>query len=202
MGKELTGIGRRRGFGCAAYFLAFLALALLGAGCGASGNGAVTDSEKAADVEILNSLLARELAVVHAYTLGLAQLRGPMRAVADELHTQSQAHVDAITKAIRGLGGASDAEADEIESPPPKSRNDALTLAYEEENAALAEALEASPRLASQAPTTLAAALVASHAQHLVVLRQGLGSGLAASVPGAFETGGEPPPGTPPGEQG
>jgi len=202
MGAKLTGIEGRRGICRVALSFAVLALVSLSAGCGASGDGSGTDSERAADVEILNSLLSQELTLVDAYELGLAPLRGPMRAVAEELHSQSQAHVDAITKAIRGLGGESDAEAGEVGPPQPRSRRSALTLAYEEENTALADALGAAPRLQSGASRTLAASLVASHAQHLVVLRQGLGVGLAASVPAPFETGDQPPPGPPAAEQG
>jgi hypothetical protein len=96
------------------------------------------------------------------------------------------------------VGGESDAEAAEFEPPGPKSEEEALLLAYEEENAALTEALDASPHLQTGPPRTLAAALAASHAQHLVVLRGLLGAGLAASVPEAFESGDLPPPAPPP----
>ncbi len=70
-------------------------------------------------------------------------------------------------------------------------------LAYEEENAALAQALNAAPALQSPAPRTLAASLAASHAQHLAVLRQTLGASLATAVPAALESGYLPPPDTP-----
>ena len=192
MGSEQTfAISRRRcGFGRAAAI--FAALAILAGGCGRSGHGASTDSEKAADVEVLNALLAQELTTADAYERGLRWLHGQMLAVARELRGQDQAHVDALTKAIRGVGGETDAEASELERPGPRSRADALLLAYEEENAALAQALDAAPHLQTPAPRALAAALAASHAQHLSALRQGLGAGLAASLPGAFETGDVP----------
>jgi hypothetical protein len=70
-------------------------------------------------------------------------------------------------------------------------------LAYEEENAALSEAQSGVAHLQFTAPRTLAAALAASHAQHLAILRQGLGAGLATAVPEAFESGDVPPPTTP-----
>ena len=60
-------------------------------------------------------------------------------------------------------------------------------LAYEEENAALAQALDAAPSLLTPAPRTLAASLAASHAQHLTVLRQALGASLVEAVPDAFD---------------
>lgn len=190
---------RRRGLGRAAVFVGAVALAL--AGCGRSGQGASTDSEKAADVEVLNTVLSQELTAVDVYERALPLLRGRALGVARQLRGQDQAHVDAITKAIRGVGGRTDAEAAEFDEPAPKTQEDALLRAYETENASLTEALDATPHLNTAAPRTLAAALAASHAQHVAVLRQLLGSGLIASVPDAFETGELPPP-VPPDEEG
>jgi hypothetical protein len=191
---------QRRGFGRVAVFVVALAIAV--AGCGRSGQGAATDSEKGADVEVLNAVLSQELTTVDAYERALALLRGRSLAVAEQLLGQDQAHLDAISKAIRGVGGETDAEAAEFEPPGPKSGEEALLLAYEEENASLGEAMDAVPGLNTSAPRTLAAALAASHAQHLAVLRQLLGASLAASVPEAFEAGDVPPPGPPPAEKG
>ena len=72
---------QRRGFGRAVVFLV-AALASLVGGCGRRGHGAETDSEKAADVEILNAVLAQELTAVDAYARALPLLRGPTLAVA------------------------------------------------------------------------------------------------------------------------
>jgi len=184
----------RRGSRRAAVFC-LLALALGVGGCGKSGQGAKTDSEKAADVEVINSLLARALTTIDSYERGTPLLRGEMLAVAHRFRGQAQAHADALTKAIRGLGGETDAEAAEFESPAPQSQVEALVFLYEAENTALSQALEAVPQLELAAPRTLAAALAGSHAQHLTVLRQGLGVGRAASVPRPFEDGEERPPG-------
>lgn len=167
------------------------------AGCGKSGHGAATDSEKAGDVEVLDAVLAQELTAVDAYARALPLLHGEALAVAGQFRGQDQAHVDAVTKSIRGVGGETEAEAAELEGPPPKTREDALLLAYEMENASLAEALDAAPRLETGAPRMLAAALAASHAQHVASLRQLLGAGLVASVPDAFESGDAPPPAPP-----
>lgn len=188
--------GQRRGFGRAAVFLLVL-LAISASGCGRPGHGAETDSEKAAEVEVLNAILAQELTTLAAYEQGLPLLHGPMLAIARGFRGQDQAHVDALTKAIRGMGGETDAEASELEPPRPRGRTDALVLAYEEENAALSEAQSGVVHLQFTAPRALAAALAASHAQHLAILRQGIGAGLAGAVPNAFESGDEPPPGAP-----
>jgi len=190
---------QRRGLGRAAAFLIVLAIGV--SGCGHSGHGAATDSDKAADVEVLNTLLSQELTTVLAYEQASSLLHGGTFAVAGQLSGQDQTHLDAITKAIRGVGGETDAEAGELETPGPKDREEALLLLYEEENAGLSEALDAVPRLNTPAPRTLAASLAASHAQHLTALRQLLGANLAASVPDAFESGDVPAP-VPPGEKG
>jgi hypothetical protein len=186
---------RRRGLGRAAVFLV-AALAILAGGCG-QGGGTETDGEKAADIEGLNAILAQELTVVAAYEELLPQLRGRMLAVGRQFRGQDQAHVDALTKGIRGLGGETDAEAGELEPPGPHDQTEALVLAYEEENAALSEAQSGVAELLFTAPRALASALAANHAQHLAILRQGLGAGLAGAVPEAFESGDAPAPGAP-----
>jgi len=60
----------------------------------------------------------------------------------------------------------------------------------------LAAYVDAAPHLYTSAPRTLAVSLAAGHAQHLVVLRQGLGASLSGSIPEAFDGGQVPPPGT------
>jgi bacterioferritin (cytochrome b1) len=171
--------------------LGAIALLVLAAGCGGD---SPSDSEKAADVEILNAALAWELTIAAAYERGLPLLRGSNAGVGRALRAQAQEHADAITRSIRGLGGESEPEPDELDYSEVKGQADLLALAYELENAALAAYLEAAPRLETAAPRTLAAALAASHAQHLVVLRQALGVGPAASIPEAFDPGTLPPP--------
>lgn len=185
----------RRGFGRAAVFLiAAMAIFACACGCGRSGHVAGSDSDKAADVEVLNAALAQELTTLDAYRRGLPLLRGRALAIGRQLRGQDQAHVDALTKAIRGLGGETDAEASELEEPGPRSQAEALALVYEEENAALAQTSDAPAHLQTSAPSTLATALAASHAQHLVLLRQALGASQLASVPQPFDTGDIPPP--------
>ncbi len=192
--QSIVSSRRRRGFGRAAVFLVAV-LALPPAGCGKSGQGAKTDSSKAADVELLSTLLSQELTTVDAYERAIPLLRGEMRAAGRQFLGQSQAHLDALTKAIRGLGGETDAEAAELEVPAPQSRVEALVFLYETENAAIAEALDAVPQLEFAAPRTLAAGLAGNHSQHLSIIRQGLGVSPPASVPQPFENGEEPPPG-------
>ncbi|MET0305902.1 MAG: ferritin-like domain-containing protein, partial [Solirubrobacterales bacterium] len=174
---------------------AVLALVLIAAGgCGGSGRGAETDPEKGSDAEILNEALARELTMLDVYTRGRPLLRGPQRAVGRRLRAHEQEYADALTKAIRGLGGDTEAEPEELDLTGVDDEADLLSLLYELESAALASYIEAAPRLYTPAPRTLDASLAAGHAQHLVVLRQGLGAGAAGLAPEGFDGGEVPPP--------
>jgi ferritin-like protein len=197
MGTKLLLCGpgeRRRGASRAVVCVAALTAALFAGGCGDSSDESV-EREKAADAEILNSLLGRELTLVRAYGPSTRLSHGPLLALLLRFRGQDQAHLVALTKAMKGVGGEVEAEPEDPETLGPGDRAEALTLAYEEENAALDAALDAAPHLQTFGPRALAAALAASHAQHLVVLRQVLGSTRAASVPQSFESGEEPPPG-------
>lgn len=189
------GFARRRGFGRAAGVFALLLVGLLACGgCGDSGRGAETDPEKGSDAEILNQALSRELTIRAAYTRGRPLLRGPQRAVGRTLRAHEAEYVDALTKAIRGLGGDTEAEAEELDLGQVEDQKDFLRLVYELESAALAFYLEAAPRLYTSAPRTLDTSLAAGHAQHLVLLRQGLGAEFAGAAPEAFDAGEVPAP--------
>lgn len=190
----MRGCSERRGI-CRAALLLVAMLVVIGAlGCGKSGQGAKTDPEKGSDAELLNAALAQELTVLGAYTRGLPLLRGDARAVGRRFRADEQEYVDALTKALRGLGGEAEAEPTELDFSQVEGQADLLGLAYDLENASLGVYLDAAPTLFTPAPRTLAASLAAAHAQHLVVLRQALGATRAESVPEAFESGEEPPP--------
>jgi rubrerythrin len=172
--------------------LAVLALVVVAVGCGGDDS---PDPEKDSDQAHLNSALAHELTMVEAYAQALPRLRDSRFAVvAREFRAQEQEYVNAITKALRGLGGETEAEAEEVDLSEVKSEADLLTLLYELENEAYDIYVGASPQLYTEAPRILATSLAASHAQHLVLLRQGLGAGPAASASEAFESGEVPPP--------
>ncbi len=189
----MRGQEERRGI-CRAALLFLALLALLAPGCGKSGQGAETDPEKGSDAELLNAALAQELTLLEAYT-DAPPLSGPrFRPLGRQLRAHEQEYVDAIAKALRGLGAETEAEAGEVDMAKVVSQDEFLTLAYELENAAFAAYVDATPRLFTDAPRTLAASLAAAHAQHLVALRRGLGAKPAEAIPEAFESGEEPPP--------
>ncbi len=203
MGSDLSvgGYGWRRGYGRAAAVLAFAFAAILIAagGCGKSGHGAETDPEKGSDAEILNQALGRELTLLDAYTRGKPLLRGAERALGLRLRAAEQEYANALTKAVRGLGGDTEAEAEALDPSRVRDRAALLTFLYELESDALAAYVDAAPRLYTSAPRTLDASLAAGHAQHLVLLRQALGASPAASIPEAFDGGEVPAPSGDPG---
>jgi Ferritin-like domain len=168
--------------------------ALFAAGCGSDGSTTTTVPDKAGDAEILNNVLARELAVVGAYDQALPLLSGPALASAREFRADEQEHVNAIVKALRGLGEAAEPEQEEIESEDLKTRADALEFFYEVESVSVAFDLRAISHLTSPWPRSLLGSIAANQAQHLVVLRRMLGADLAEAIPEAFEDGTTPAP--------
>lgn len=195
MGTYFAGGGDRwRGRGRATLSAFAVAAVLVTAGCGDSGEGAVTNPEKGADAEILNASIARELALLGAYTQGRTRLGPGLQPLARQLRAQQLEYVNALTKTLRGLGGDVEAEGEELDLSAVRDQADLLTRLYELESAALAAYVEVAPRLYTDAPRRLDASLAAGHAQHLVVLRQAMGAGLVESIPEAFDGGVVPPP--------
>lgn len=169
--------GGRRGFGRAAPFSALLLIAALVtvSGCGSSGHGAETDPEKGSDAAILNAALTRELTLLDAYTRGRPLLRGRDRALVRRLRAREQEYVDAVTKAIRGLGGDAEAEAEELDFSSVKDRAAFLRLVDELESAVIEFYVDKAAQLYTPAPRTLDAWLAASHGEDLALLPGGGG---------------------------
>jgi rubrerythrin len=169
------------------------AAAFVLAACG-GGGGTTAVPDKAADAEVLNDVLARELAAVRAYERTLPLLQGPALASAREFRASEQEHVDAVVKALRGLGEKAAPAEEEIESEGLKTEADALGFLYEVESVSVAYALRAISHLTAPWPRALLGSIAANQAQHLVVLRRALGADVAESIPGAFEDGTTPDP--------
>lgn len=178
--------------------IAIAALAAVGlAACGGGDGGGTTTvvPDKESDAEILNDVLARELAAVRAYDRVLPLLRGPALASAREFRAQEQEHTNAIVKALRGLGEPAEPETEEIESEEePKTGEEALEFLYEVESVSVAYGLRSISHLTSPWPRSLIGSIAANQAQHLVVLRRLLGADVADSIPEAFEDGTTPSP--------
>jgi rubrerythrin len=170
------GFGGRRGFGRAAAFTtAACTVLLFVGGCGGSGHGAETNPEKGSDAAILNSALTRELTLVDVYAQGRRFLRGRDRALGRRLIAQEREYVDAVTKSIRGLGGETEGEAEEVDFGGVKNKAAFLSLASELENAAVEFYVDKAAQLYTAAPRTLDAWLAAGHGGHLALLPPGRG---------------------------
>lgn len=170
------------------------ALAACGGGTATEDTGATSKAEREADVAILNHVLSRQLGVVAAYPSAMLSLGGFDLASARLFRGQEQEHVDATIKTLRGLGGEVEAEPEEIESPPLKSRAEAVEFLYAMEGATIDSELAAISKLNAPWPRSLLASTVANQAQHLVILRRELGAKPLESIPQPFENGTAPAP--------
>jgi rubrerythrin len=189
---------RRRHASSALLALLLAGLALGGCGGGGDGGsgGSSVASEKASDAEVLNVAIGQEMTLVEGLEAGLPLLRRPQaRALFRQLIAQEREHADGFTKAMRGLGGEVEAEAEELDLSGLEDEEAALLLAYQLTASQLTHFLDDVTHLQMRAPQSFAASIAASQAQHLVVLRRLLGADLGASIPEAFDTGEVPPPG-------
>jgi rubrerythrin len=188
------GVFSARQHGRSRLIAALAVLGLVFAGCGSGGSTTTAVPDKSADAETLNRVLSREMAAIVAYERTLPLLRGGALAAAREFRAQEQEHVDAIVKALRGLGEKAEPEEEEIESEGLETPADALSFLYEVESVSVANDLRAISHLTAPWPRSLLGSIAANQAQHLVLLRRALGAGVAESIPGAFEDGTAAPP--------
>jgi hypothetical protein len=159
------------------------------AACGSGGETTTEVPDRGADVEILNGVLSRQSAAVDAYDRTLSHLGGRNLALARVFRAQEQEHIDATVKALRGLGGRAEPEAEEIEARKLKAEADFLGYLYEVESATIDAELSAISKLTASWPRSLLASIVANQAQHLTLLRGMMGARPIDTVPGAFENG-------------
>jgi hypothetical protein len=185
---------RRRVMRRALAGLAAAVAATAPAGCGGGGGTASSTTDVQGDAVMLNQVLSRQAGAVAAYGGVLGGLSGRDLAIARRFRAQEQEHVDAIVKALRGLGAKAEFEPEAIDLGDLKTRADRLTFLYRLEAATIELELGAIANLTTAAPRTLLAATVADQAQHLALLRQALGVKPLGSVPEAFENGTAPAP--------
>jgi hypothetical protein len=171
-----------------------LALALVLSACSGEDDSSAAVDDRAADVEILNEVLGRQLSAIDAYGLVLPRLRGSTLAAARLFRAQEQEHVDSIVKALRGLNARAEPQTEEIEPPRLKTQAERLTFLYEVEGDTIDAELDAISTLSESWPRTLLGTTVANQAEHLVLLRRALGAKPLETVPEAFEGGTAPAP--------
>ncbi len=165
----------------------------LGAKAG-EGETATVPPEKAADAAALNKVLARQEAAVAAFTQVIPSLPPRLARMASYFRAQEQEHVDAVVKAMRGLGIPAEPTPAPIDLGEAGNDRERLLFLYEVEGATIDEELSAISTLEASWPRSLLASTVANQAQHLTLLRQALGAGPLASVPEPFENGTAEPP--------
>jgi hypothetical protein len=188
------GAAVRRGLAPALVALALVA-GLAACGRGSSDTGAASAPEaKAADAEVLNEVLSRQLGVVGAYPQAMIILDARTLALLRKFRSQEGEHADAVVKALRGIGEEAAAEPEAIEAGALKTRAERLRFVYEMESATIGLELAAIAKLESPGTRSMLAASAANQAEHLAILRRLLGAKPVATVPDAFETGTAPPP--------
>jgi hypothetical protein len=194
----------RRGATLAAIFL----ISVL-AGCGGGGSstgatapataGSATDvataaTQPSADGLLLDKVLARQEAAVGAYAKVIPTLPPRLARMAAYFRAQEQEHVDAVLKAMRGLGSPAEPAAEPLEPGRLRTDRERLDFLYEVESATIDEELSAISKLEATWPRSLLASTVADQAQHLTLLRRALGAPPLAQIPVPFEDGALPPP--------
>jgi Ferritin-like domain len=185
------------------YLLAAASLAIVG--CGGGGAAAPTrQGEREADLALLDTAIGREMAIVDAYEHGLSlparsarSRRKRVVALLRLLRAQDQEHVDALLRAVRGLGGRVDpvkvaGEREALDYRAIRSRSEFLALADELESKGVVGDLDEVAKLSAAWPRSVIASIATNQAQHLVLLRGALGAGPLGSIPSAFETGTTP----------
>lgn len=146
------------------------------------------------DAGILEGAVGLEQTAVVAYaTIAKSGLLGPATSVVELFGKQEAEHADALIAALKSLGSTV--------PPPPKPTDipgmtevktdqQALAFAVELENMALATYVEAAKELESGDLLKAVSQIVCDEGQHLVVLRQALGSNpLPAALPSGSEKG-------------
>jgi len=146
-------------------------------------------TQPSGDAQILDTVLARQEGVVEALAEVGPGLPPRLAHMAAYFRAQEQEHVDSLLKALRGLNSPAQAAPEPIDTSDLKSDRERLVFIYEAESATIDEELSAISKLEASWPRSLLASTVANQAQHLVLLRQALGAGPLASVPGPFENG-------------
>ena len=176
---------RRRLFGGAGVTLAGGSAAFLAA-CGSNQDlkdeqeqGAGTPED---DVAILNDALSLELTAIEAYTRAGPLLSGVVAALANDFLGQEREHADALTRAIKDLGGEPTTTKEQLDFSDITRPQDALQFANNVENFAIAAYIGAIPKLSSPDLRTTAAQILTNEAEHVTVLQAALGNPPVASA--------------------
>lgn len=179
--------GRRR-FMAQAGALTFsgVAVAMLGGRSTAIAAG-TSDGAVEQDIRILNTAIAAEHEAVAAYQVGAGSglLESDVLKVAVTFQGHHKAHVEALAKAVRSLGGTAADALEHYDFPVDRLKNqsDVLHFAAGLERGAVSAYAGAIPVFDNRDLSKAAASILADEAMHWAVLRHALG---LDPVPGAF----------------
>ncbi len=143
------------------------------------------------DAQIVSSAIQLENTAVAAYDAALksGKLDSATTKVVRIIRRQEQEHANALTSALKGLGGTAPKGPNQALLKPlssVKSQKDIAMFAVELETMAVHAYYEAHGKLKDAKLLQAGASIMANEGQHLVVLRQALSRN---PFPNAFETG-------------
>jgi hypothetical protein len=163
-----------------------IAIAMLGGRKSASAAGTSDDAVQQ-DIRILNTAIAAEHEAVAAYQVGAESglLEPGILKVAVTFQGHHKQHIDALSGAVRGLGGKDVHAKTDYGFPLDKLKmqSDVLQFAAGLERGAVSAYAGAIPAFDNRDLASAAASILADEAMHWAVLRNALG---LDPVPGAF----------------
>ena len=169
------------------------ALAL--AGCGRKapvGPKAVKKAQQPvqqSDLTILDGLLGLERWTIAAYTAGIPVLTRPEAKTAKQFLDEELAHAGELLSLIKAAGGGKGpTRAASYQLGKPANDRQVLELLHGLERAQIRAYLDAIPKLSPGPVRAAASTILASDAQHIAIIRAGLG---LPAAPSAFVTGDE-----------
>jgi bacterioferritin (cytochrome b1) len=163
------------------------------AGCGGSAQAhdavtTVPQIVRQTDVELFNRSLDLERRSIAAYTAGIPLLTGTEAKAAEQFLSQEMEHAGELLALIHAAGGTAIPRVASYNLGHPRTAREVLALLYQFENRQIAAYVDAIPKLSPGLVRGSVASILANDAQHVSVLRLGLGS---SPTPSAFVTGRE-----------
>jgi rubrerythrin len=164
--------------------------AALLAGCGSGHRGAFpkNPAARAGDVRLLNDALAIEQRAIALYTAGGPLLSGLTQKAAGQLLAQDLQHAGELRKLLKHAGAKPHGPEAHYDFGEPRDERQLLGLLHEAERQQIAAYLHAIRRMSSAELRQALASIMASDAQHVVLLRSAQGS---HGLPGPFLTANE-----------
>jgi Ferritin-like domain len=141
-----------------------------------------------ADVQLLNHLLDLEHLGIAAYTAGTPLLDSDQAKSAALFLNDELAHAGQLIGLVKAAGGKPNKPAASYDLGHPRTSDEVLALLHEVERLQIAAYLDALPQLTLGKLRQQVVAILANDAQHIAVVRAGLGQ---PAVPSAFVTGRE-----------